>query len=149
MALHPVCEPSETLVIVVSTLPEIVNPLTLVAEFKMKDNRNFRHILNQLDLEQYGEYFLLNVSIVSWAGLNMNITTSEFEDWCHKYLSINWSAFLEPGQIAYFKRFVEQVFISIKFQQGSIQVLKEQDRVGDRGIIECSYFGASGYRFGR
>ncbi len=131
------------------SLPNISAPLTLVAEFKMKDNINFSRILRELDLSHFENCYLLNVSIVSWAGHDFGISGDEFSVWCRKYMQIDWNSFLSSEQIPYFKRFVEQVFMSIKMQERGFQVLKEKDRVGDKGLIECSYFGASGYRFGR
>ena len=130
-------------------LPEIMAPLTLVAEFRMKDNINFRRILHELELSYLEDYYLLNVSIVSWGGRDYNISSKEFEEWSTKYMEIQWHKFLDSEQIPYFKRFVEQVFLSIKLQASDFQILKEKDYVGDKGLVESSYFGASGYRFGR
>ena len=130
-------------------LPQVQSPLTLVAEFRMKDNVNFKRILTELGQEKFENCFLLNVTLVCWGGIDMKITIEEFKSWSEDYSSINWEGFLEPDQISYFKRFVEQIFFSIKFQTGNFQVLKQSDFVGDKGLVESSYFGASGYRFGR
>lgn len=131
------------------TLPDIYSPLTLVAEFKMSDNVNFRQILSEMSLEGYENFYLLNVSIFCWAGKHFGIERQDFINWSQAYMNIKWESFLNSDQIPYFKRFVEQVFFSLQLQKGEIQLLKENDHVGDKGIVECSYFGASGYRFGR
>jgi hypothetical protein len=130
-------------------LPEIVKPMTLVAEFPYYSNRKWAAILRECGLEENIRFFLLNVSAVSWAGCHYGVSPEDFADWEKKWFAIDWSNILREDQIPYFQRFVEQVFVSNIFQRGPIQTLKDADFVADKGIIESSYFGATGYRFGR
>ena len=131
------------------TITNFELPTALVSEFKFGESKKFSLILHAMGVQHFEEKYLLNVSFVTWGGRNLGITSNEFVLWSDKYLNLNWEDLLSAEAINYFKRFVEQTFFSLIFQSGEWKVLKSKDKVGDGGVIESSYFGASGYRFGR
>ena len=130
-------------------IPECLVPTALVAEFKFSQSEKFSRILDSIGCVDFAGKYLLNVTFVSWGGIHLYIDNKEFLDWSSRYMNLPWEDLLSKEAIPYFKRFVEQLFFSLIFQAGEWGVLKSQDRVGDKGIIESSYYGASGYRFGR
>lgn len=130
-------------------LPRLNKPTALVAEFRFGESKKFSRILKEMGCLQYADKYLLNVTFVSWGGQDLGLKNEAFLEWSRTYLTLKWETFLPINAIPYFKRFVEQTFFSLVFQESDWGVMKESDFVGDKGIIESSYFGASGYRFGR
>lgn len=130
-------------------LPASIKPTTLVAEFQFSESVKFSKILKAMKCTDFEAKYLLNVTFVSWGGRDLGIRYNNFLDWSDAYMNLPWDSLLAKEAIPYFKRFVEQTFFSLVFQEESWDVLKKSDFVGDKGIVESSYFGASGYRFGR
>lgn len=130
------------------TLPVCTVPTALVAEFRIADSAKFSSIFRAMGHPDFQHLYLLNVTFVSWGGHNLNLDTETFSLWSDKYLNLPWHELMSSDAIPYFKRFVEQTFFSEVFQRGKWGVLKSSDFVGDQGLVESSYYGASGYRFG-
>lgn len=130
-------------------IPEFNVPTALVAELRFGESKQLSQILSALCVQDFEEQYLLNVTFVTWGGTHLGITDEDFSNWSTKYLSLKWEEILKAEEIPFFKRFVEQIYFSLIFQRNTWHVLKFEDRVGDKGIIESSYYGASGYRFGR
>ena len=132
-----------------STIPICDVPTALVAEFSFQDNPSYVLLLEKMNCDDKSNQYMLNVSFISWGGNSLHLSESEFLEWSDKYRNLNWREITSQDNIEFMQRFVEQVFFSLAFQRDKWNVLKANDQVADKGVIESTYYGASGYRFGR
>lgn len=132
-----------------SRIPKLDVPTVLVAEHCFGEKEEFVGIFREMGISDKIGLQMLNVSFVSWGGKNLNLSEKEFLEWSDRYLNLPWESLVQKKHVKYYQRFVEQIFFSLHFQTSHWLTIKEQDRVADKGIIESTYFGATGHRFGR
>lgn len=126
------------------------HPTVLVKEFFLEDRTDWRVILSFI-VKKKGRFQMLNTSFFSWGGTNAHIELSNFKKFYEDYLSVDFQSILDLNslQVKSYTRLVEQIFFSITLTRFHIEAIKQSDRVVDHGVIESTYYGASGYRFGR
>ncbi len=122
----------------------------LVREFRLEEQETWLYVSKLLEIDPT-KSFMLNTSFFTWSGVHLNVTSDLFHDFYQKYLSLPWSDLsnLFLIQERSLTRLVEQFFFSILLSSHDVDFLKEHDKVADKGVIESTYYGASGYRFGR
>ena len=130
-------------------IPDFSKPAVLVREFSLDNHIIWRRISEQLGIDlQKAE--MLNTTFFTWSGKKLALDIQDFEIFYHNYLNIDWNLISrKSSEWNDYKRLVEQFFFSIVLSNSNYSTLKDQDSVADKGVIESSYFGASGYRFGR
>ncbi len=130
-------------------IPQFSKPAVLVKEFDIEDSPIWQSIVNELNLGSV-HIQMLNTTFFTWAGFDLGINLERFKTFYSVYHNINWEKIDSLNfETRNYRRLVEQFFFSIVLSQNGFFTLKEKDLVADKGIIESSYFGASGYRFGR
>ena len=132
-----------------SRIPQFDVPTALVAEHKFSEKEEYESIFRELGIHAKLGLQMLNVSFVSWGGKNLYLSEKDFLDWSDRYINLPWESLVNKEQIKHYQRFVEQIFFSLQFQTSNWRTLKDEDRVSDKGIVESTYFGATGHRFGR
>ena len=122
----------------------------LVREFRLAEQETWLYVCKLLEIDPT-KSFMLNTSFLTWSGVHLNVTSDLFHDFYQNYLSLPWSDIsnLFLIQERSLTRLVEQFFFSILLSSHDVDFLKEHDKVADKGVIESTYYGASGYRFGR
>lgn len=131
-------------------LPQFTQITTLVKEFNMNTRPLWVDICHELGVAAE-KIEMLNTSLFSWSGHTLALNNKHFEKFYKNFLSLPWERIsqnysIEPKSIL---RLVEQVFLSIELSNRITIAVKNFDTVADKGLIESTYFGASGYRFGR
>jgi hypothetical protein len=131
-------------------LPILSQVSVLVKEFSLAEHSIWKDICNFMEIEP-SELSMLNTTFYTWGGKSQGIKLQEFSSFYMGFLNLNWKALsinnnFDPTK---YTRLVEQFFFSYILSNEKVNALKSIDKVADKGVIESSYFGASGYRFGR
>ena len=131
-------------------LPVFSNIGLLVREFKLSESEVWRELLNRIQAKSL-DGAMLNTTFFTWGNRDLNLSLQNFTDFYSKFMRLNWEAISLEFKIVdkQYLRLVEQFFFSIELSQQRVLFLKSEDSVADKGLIESSYYGASGYRFGR
>lgn len=131
-------------------LPRLSQITTLVKEFRMDEKPIWIRICRDIGIDS-GKVEMLNTSFFSWSGHTLDLNYVTFQDFYDKFSSVHWTDISMEYSIESqsLQRLVEQVFFSIVLSGNKTNALKNFDTVADKGVIESTYFGASGYRFGR
>ena len=130
-------------------LPELSSVTYFVREFTFKDNKVYVELFEKLGWQQYINYSMKNTSFVTLNEVRFS------EDKIHQQNSmiklfekqVNESE-LKDREKKDLIRISEQVILSLEFDDINCKFLKVSDRQFDGSLVESSYFGATGTRFG-
>ena len=130
-------------------LPNLGSVTYFVREFTFKDNELYVQLFNQAGWQQYLDYSMKNTSFVLLDEHriihgSINELTRRIELFERTIVSSNFSV----EQKKDLKRIAEQVVLSLEFDDDHCSYLKESDSQFDGSLVESSYFGATGTRFG-
>lgn len=127
----------------------IFKPTYFVREFTFNDKAEYLDLFKALGWDNYLSYSMKNTSFLSLAAVEISSEVAakitkkinEFE------VAVERSG-LQDRHKSDLIRIAEQVALSLLFDDKDCEFLKSSDRQFDGSLVESSYFGATGTRFG-
>lgn len=129
--------------------PKLDSITVLVKEFRVIADSFWYKVAEELQIESKSLH-MLNTSFFSWSKSSLGVSVKEYENWKVEWDLLSWQALCDTeAEVDGRKRLHEQFFLSCLLSDQSVKAIKETDLIADGGVLESSYFGATGHRFAR
>jgi len=130
-------------------LPKLETITYFVREFTFKDNELYVELFNGAGWQKYLQYSMKNTSLVTLNGYKFtNDAVSNLISKIELLETTIKKSNFSVEQKKDLSRIAEQVVLSLVFDDNHCTYLKESDFQFDGSLVESSYFGATGTRFG-
>lgn len=130
-------------------LPEIESAFLYNSEFDMSATFPWNRLIESFPWSHISPLFMLTGSVSGWQGFSPPYSEDDVRGFLRDLNSFDWTLLEMPLPVSFYQRLTGQVVMSFLAQSSQWTTITGAENLSGKIIVESTYFGNSGLRYGR